>query len=83
MTPEETFGAVIRQWRAEHAVSKEQLAERLGLHRNYIGGLERGERNISLQVMDRIGAGIGYERSADLLDALSRVGDAHRQPPTP
>lgn len=72
MTPEETFGAVIRQWRAEHGVSQEELAERIGLHPNYVGNIERGERNISLEVMSRIGAHLGYERPADLLEALKQ-----------
>lgn len=81
MTLEGRFGRLIRQWRTEQGVSQDELAERLGLHRNYIGDIERGERNISLQVMSRIGAAIGFERSGDLLDAMKRVEGDHQKLP--
>ena len=53
------FGRRIRQLRKNDNLSQEQLAEITGLHRNYIGMVERGERNLTLQTVERLAQDLG------------------------
>jgi transcriptional regulator with XRE-family HTH domain len=47
-TPQKMLGIKIRELRLQQGISQESLADLTGLHRTYIGSVERGERNISL-----------------------------------
>lgn len=48
------FGENLRRYRQALRISQEDLAEKAGLHRTYIGSVERGERNVSIDNMERL-----------------------------
>ena len=52
--PKLVFGQAVRRLRLAKGVSQEALAELAGIHRTYIGDVERGTRNISLVNILRI-----------------------------
>jgi transcriptional regulator with XRE-family HTH domain len=54
-----TFARNLRLTRASKGLSQEDLAELANLHRTYIGSVERGERNISVDSMERIAIALG------------------------
>ena len=63
------FGAAVRKHRHAKLMTQEELAEKASRHSNYIGSLERGERNVSLFNIWRIALGLGLTAS-DLLNEL-------------
>ena len=60
-------GRNLRAYREERGLSQEAFADVLGVHRTYMGGVERGERNLTLKSVERIADRIELEPLALLL----------------
>ena len=73
-----TVGENLRRYRQDRGLSQEAFAELLGFHRTYVGGLERGERNLSLRSVERIAESIHL----DPLDLLSDSGFPGKSQPS-
>lgn len=56
-----TFGANLRRARKAQGLSQEALAHLAGLHWTYVGSVERGERNVSIDNMCRLAWALGAE----------------------
>jgi transcriptional regulator with XRE-family HTH domain len=61
-----TVGERIRAYRVELGLTQEKLAEKADLHHNFIGGVERGNLNISLDSLVKTGKALGV-RVRDLV----------------
>ena len=66
----QVFGANLRRHRETLRLSQEDLAEKANLHRTYIGSVERGERNVSIDNMERLSAAVG-KKIPDLLEEVA------------
>ncbi|MNQ88225.1 anaerobic benzoate catabolism transcriptional regulator [compost metagenome] len=55
------FAANVRRRRLELDLSQEELAERAGVHRTYVGMLERGEKNVTIYNIDRLAGALEVE----------------------
>lgn len=54
MTIHQTLGQNVKHFRKAKKWSQEELAERTGLHRTYVSGIERGIRNPTLQIVESL-----------------------------
>jgi transcriptional regulator with XRE-family HTH domain len=61
----------IKRLRAERQLSQEELADRAGLHRTYISGVERAVRNPTITVLDGIASGLGVSLAELVGEALA------------
>jgi transcriptional regulator with XRE-family HTH domain len=68
------LGHNLRTLRRAKELSQEAFADALGIHRTYMGGLERGERNVTLKTVERIAAALGVDPADLLSDSDDRRG---------
>jgi transcriptional regulator with XRE-family HTH domain len=69
LAPEKRIGLAVREQRTSAKWSQEELSFEAGLHRTYIGAIERGEKNITLRNLIRVAASMNVKASDILLAA--------------
>ena len=68
------FGKRVREFRTEQQLTLEMLAAKADLHENYVGAVERGERNLSLYNVWRLAGGLGLSVAELVQDLPARKG---------
>jgi transcriptional regulator with XRE-family HTH domain len=68
--PDPPFGSVLRRLRQEQGLTIEEAAKRAGVTANYLGDVERGQRNPTMKVVSRLLAGlrVNWTQLAQRLD---------------
>ncbi|OFJ50598.1 helix-turn-helix domain-containing protein [Mycolicibacterium grossiae] len=54
-------GRNLRRYRLERGFSQEAFADHMGVHRTYMGAVERGERNLTLRTLERLAEFMGVD----------------------
>lgn len=61
---QERIGNRIRSLRKKRGWSQEEFADMCRIHRGHMGQIERGEKNLSIQTLEKVGKGLGMTVSA-------------------
>ena len=73
------FGQHVRRLRRDLGLSQEALAEKADLHRNYIGGIERGERNVGLINVGRLASALDVSVAEFFSPFTQKLGKRRRR----
>jgi transcriptional regulator with XRE-family HTH domain len=76
-----TFGQNLRAYRKARGLTQEKLADELDCDKSYIGGIERGERNLSLGVLEGLAGSIGADPLTMLTPQPAEVLTPHAAEP--
>lgn len=76
-SPRRVFGQNVRARRLDLKLSQEKLADAAGVDRTYVGSVERGERNLSLQNIVKLATALQVEPA----DLLHGIGNATERTP--
>jgi transcriptional regulator with XRE-family HTH domain len=68
MDVRQRVGLNLQKLRRERGLSQEELADRANIHQTYLSGVERGKRNPTITVLQRIAEALG----ADIEDLVKR-----------
>lgn len=63
----------VRALRRARGWSQEKMAEQCGLHRTYVGAIERGERNVTLETLNDLATALGVTPAELISDSHSRT----------
>ncbi len=71
------MGRLVRALREEMKLSQEEFASRCGLHRTYVGAIERGEKTITIETAQKLAIAFGLSLS-ELFGRLEKLSSAEQ-----
>ncbi len=74
MNLQRKFGLVLKELRLKKGLSQESLANQSDIDRTYISDIEKGERNISLKIIERLAETLQISLS-ELFKKIEKYGD--------
>jgi len=68
-SPNDLLARNLRALRLVRGWSQEKMAEECGLHRTYVGAIERGERNVTLETLNALALALGVSAAELIIDS--------------
>jgi len=65
----QSFGQIIKTHRGATGLSQEDFADRCGLHRTYVGSIERGEKTVTIETANKLAQALGVPLSKLIAEA--------------
>ena len=71
--PNELLARNLHALRRSRGWSQEEMAEKCGLHRTYVGAIERGERNVTLETLNALALALGVSAAELIADGYRKA----------